>query len=485
MRSVRTPAVAGMFYPARAGDLAAAVERLLADAALRAETGPMPKAIIAPHAGYIYSGAIAASAYARVRPQAERIRRVVLIGPAHRVALRGLAVPGAEAFATPLGQVPLDHAAIEALLRLPQVQIHEAAHAPEHALEVQLPFLQEVLSRFSLVPIVVGHATADEVAEVLDQLWGGDETLIVVSSDLSHYLPYTRAQAIDARTCRAIETLDDAAIADDQACGRLPVQGLLRIARERQLIATTLDLRNSGDTAGDRSRVVGYGAWMFAATAATAGRRTGEGMEAAAAAADHCRRLLGDHGETLLHVAAASIHHGLVAGAPLPISTTEHATALQQEGASFVTLYHLGELRGCVGSSRAHRPLVADVAANAFAAAFRDSRFSALKRTEVDELSLSVTLLSDPVAMTFDDEADLLAQLRPGKDGLIIESDGKRALFLPQVWSSLPQPTRFLGQLKQKAGLRADHWRSDFTAERFEAVSISSAALAEPASLWR
>lgn len=485
MSSVRTPAVAGMFYPARAGDLTATVERLLAEAVLRAEAGPMPKAIIAPHAGYIYSGPIAASAYAHVRAQAERIRRVVLIGPAHRVAVRGLAVPGVDAFATPLGQVPLDHAAIETLLKLPQVQIHDAAHASEHALEVHLPFLQELLPGFSLVPIVVGHATADEVAEVLDHLWGGDETLIVVSSDLSHYLPYARAQATDARTCRAIETLNDSAIGDDQACGRLPVQGLLRIARQRQLTATTLDLRSSGDTAGDRSRVVGYGAWVFASAASPAGLRSDEGMEVAADAADRCRRLLGEHGETLLHVAAASIRHGLTSGASLPVSSAEHAAALRQEWASFVTLYHRGELRGCVGSSKAHRPLIADVAANAFAAAFRDSRFPALKRSEADDLSLSITLLSEAVPMSFDNEADLLAQLRPGKDGLIIESEARRALFLPQVWVNLPEPLHFLGHLKQKAGLRADHWRSDFTAARFEAVSISSTTMQHPESLWR
>lgn len=270
MSTVRTPAVAGLFYPGRAGELAATVERLLADAAPHAEAGPLPKAIIAPHAGYVYSGPIAASAYVRLKPLATRIRRVVLLGPCHRVAVRGLAVPGVDAFATPLGDVPLDRTAIDMLGRLPQVQVHDAAHAPEHALEVHLPFLQAVLGEFRLVPIVVGHATPEEVAEVLDAIWGNDETLIVVSSDLSHYLPYASAQAIDARTSRAIETLDEAGIGEDQACGRLPVLGLLQVARRRGLSATTLDLRNSGDTAGDRRRVVGYGAWIFASLIAPA-----------------------------------------------------------------------------------------------------------------------------------------------------------------------------------------------------------------------
>lgn len=486
MSSVRTPAVAGTFYPGEVGDLASTVQRLLAEAALHTEPGPVPKAIIAPHAGYVYSGPVAATAYVRLKPLADRVRRIVLIGPCHRVAIHGLAVPAADAFATPLGQIPVDRVAIAELLSLQQVQVHDAAHLREHALEVHLPFLQEIFPSFALVPIVVGTAAASEVAEVLDRLWGGDETLIVVSSDLSHYLPYERAQAIDARTCRAIETLDAGAIEDDQACGRLPVQGLLEVARRRGFTATTLDLRNSGDTAGDRMRVVGYGAWMFAAAEAPPTRRPHPGETATAApATDRSRRILGDHGETLLHVAAASIRHGLATGMALPVSAGEHAEPLRQTGASFVTLYHEGSLRGCVGTATPHRPLVVDVAANAFAAAFRDSRFPRLDSDEQDGLALSVTLLTEAVTMTFDDEADLLAQLRPGRDGLIIESDGKRALFLPQVWSTLPKPAHFLGQLKQKAGLQADHWRRDFTAARFEAVSVSCSELADPASLWR
>ncbi|MFO1127202.1 MAG: AmmeMemoRadiSam system protein B [Rhodospirillales bacterium] len=263
MSRVRPPAVAGMFYPGRGAELSAAVEGLLADAAARMAAGPGPKAIIAPHAGYIYSGAIAASAYARLVPAAERVHRVVLLGPAHRVAFRGLAVPSVDAFATPLGSVPVDKAAVERIAALPGVRYLDAAHADEHALEVHLPFLQTIFADFSLVPIVVGDAAAEDVARVLDALWGGDETAIVISSDLSHYLPYDRARALDASTSQAIESLDGNAIGYEQACGRLPVAGLLSVARRRGLAVSRLDLRNSGDTAGDRARVVGYGAWAF------------------------------------------------------------------------------------------------------------------------------------------------------------------------------------------------------------------------------
>jgi AmmeMemoRadiSam system protein B len=271
MSHVRPAAVAGLFYPGRAAELAATVEHLLREAEDAIRAGPPPKAIIAPHAGYIYSGAIAASAYVQLRPLAGRIRRVVLIGPCHRVPLQGLAVPSAAAFATPLGEVPVDREAVAALLTLPQVCVFDRTHADEHALEVHLPFLQEVLGHFAVVPIVAGRARADEVAETLERVWGGEETLIVVSSDLSHYLDYDRARAIDSVTCRAIEALDDTSIASDQACGSVPVAGLLTLARRRGLAVTTLDLRNSGDTAGDHARVVGYGAWMF--TEPAGGRR--------------------------------------------------------------------------------------------------------------------------------------------------------------------------------------------------------------------
>jgi AmmeMemoRadiSam system protein B len=225
--------------------------------------GSRPKAIIAPHAGYIYSGPIAATAYARLQPGRDVIRRVVLLGPSHRVAFHGLAVSSAGAFATPLGEISVDRTAIEALLQLPFVHLVDQAHALEHSLEVHLPFLQEVLDRFSLVPIVVGDADPPQVAEVLDLLWDGDETVIVISSDLSHYHDYATAKRMDRATSEAIEALRPEDIGYEDACGRLPVSGLLLAARARGLKLKTVDLRNSGDTAGAKDSVVGYGAYVL------------------------------------------------------------------------------------------------------------------------------------------------------------------------------------------------------------------------------
>ncbi len=260
MTGVRYPAVAGLFYPDDAVELDEMVRQLLAAATTQA---PPPKAIIAPHAGYVYSGPVAASAYQLLLPARDQIKRVVLVGPAHRVAFRGLAVPSVEAFVTPLGKVAVDREALAQIAAMPGVVQFDAAHAPEHSLEVHLPFLQEVLADFKLVPILVGLTEPETVAAVLERLWDGPETLIVVSSDLSHYLDYQTAKRIDAATSQAIEHLDPSQLNPDSACGWLAVSGLLLAAKRHGLTAKTLDLRNSGDTTAPREQVVGYGAYGF------------------------------------------------------------------------------------------------------------------------------------------------------------------------------------------------------------------------------
>lgn len=257
---IRPPAVAGTFYPADATELRAMIRGFLAQVDIDEEAPP--KAIIVPHAGYIYSGPVAASAYARLRSARNLIRRVVLLGPSHRVPFYGLATTTADQFATPLGTVPVDQAAIARISGLRQITLLDEAHALEHSLEVHIPFLQETLEAFTLVPLVVGDASPQDVAQVLEMLWGGPETLIVISSDLSHYHDYATAQRMDRATSAAIEALRPQDIHYEQACGRNPVNGLLYLAKTHQLHAKTVDLRNSGDTAGPRDRVVGYGAYV-------------------------------------------------------------------------------------------------------------------------------------------------------------------------------------------------------------------------------
>jgi AmmeMemoRadiSam system protein B len=266
MPHVRHSAVAGAFYPGQRQALVTTIAGLLATARLQSDGAiAAPKALIVPHAGYVYSGLTAAAAYAQLAAVRSTVRRVVLLGPVHRVAVRGLALAGASAFATPLGPISVDQTAEAMLAHLPQVVTSVAAHALEHSLEVQLPFLQTMLDDFKLVPLAVGDATPAEVAEVLEALWGGPETLIVISSDLSHFLPYRTAQAIDQDTVEHILNLDGP-LTHEQACGGTPISGLLLAARRHHLQPRLLNLCNSGDTAGERQRVVGYTSIAFLET---------------------------------------------------------------------------------------------------------------------------------------------------------------------------------------------------------------------------
>ncbi len=262
MSHLRSPAVAGSFYPGNAVTLAEEIDAMLADARCRnppLASEPLPKAVIVPHAGYIYSGPVAAAAYLRVLVGKGIITRVVLLGPVHRVSVRGVALPSACSFETPLGAIPLDVEALRVLAGVPGVIVCDQAHELEHSLEVQLPFLQRVVGPFTLIPLAVGDASPELVARLLEMLWGGPETLLVISSDLSHYLPYDSARLMDADTVRVLLGLQ-LLTSHEQACGAIPVNGLVIAARRRGLVTRLIDLRSSGDTAGDKGRVVGYAA---------------------------------------------------------------------------------------------------------------------------------------------------------------------------------------------------------------------------------
>ena len=436
MSALRPAAVAGAFYPANARALAAEVSGLLDGVDALEPRFAFPKALIAPHAGYIYSGPVAAHAYDALSPARGIVKRVVLLGPVHRVPIRGLALSGAEVFETPLGRVSVDRAAVQALAGLPQVVVSDRAHALEHSLEVQLPFLQRVLGEFALVPLAVGDASAGEVAEVITRLWGGAETLVVVSTDMSHYHPYRDATRIDGETVARIESLATD-IHHKQACGATPLNGLLQVAREKGIAIRLLAACNSGDTAGGRDRVVGYSAFAL--------------YEGAPVSEEEA-------GRTLVALSRAAIAHRLGAGAGgvAELPQTDAPLWLRQSGATFVTLMRRSSLRGCIGSLAARRALGEDVVANAIGAAFSDPRFAPLTADEWTDTWVEVSLLSTPKPIAFADETELLDAIRAGADGLILESNGKRATFLPQVWDSIPDKRRFLAELVAKAGLPAD-----------------------------
>jgi AmmeMemoRadiSam system protein B/AmmeMemoRadiSam system protein A len=420
-----------MFYPGDPRALAAEIDDLIGGVEQLAPRLGFPKALVVPHAGYIYSGAVAARAYDDIAPARGIVKRVVLLGPVHRVAVRGLALPAARFFDTPLGRIAIDQKAVAALAGLSQVVDSAPAHSMEHSLEVQLPFLQKALGEFTLVPLAVGMASVEEVAAVLERLWGGPETLIVISTDLSHYLAYEEARAIDRATIGRI-----AALATDlnheEACGATPLNGLLFVAKKKNLSVKLLAACNSGDTAGDKGRVVGYSSFAL--------------HEAGAEVA------LEEAGETLISIARAEIEKALFQTE----KPQDDLSWLRQAGATFVTLTRNGALRGCIGSLEAARPLGIDAAQNALGAAFRDPRFPALTAAEWPQCRVELSLLTAPRPIRFADEAELLEQICAGEDGLILESERRRATFLPQVWESVPDKRLFLAELVKKAGLPAD-----------------------------
>jgi len=304
-----------------------------------------------------------------------------------------------------------------------------------------------VLPRFSLVPLLVGTAAPAEIDTLLEALWGGPETAIVISSDLSHFLDYESARRLDAKTSEAIVALRHDEVGHEQACGRHAVNGLLHLAKRRGLEAAALDVRNSGDTAGPRDRVVGYGAYAF--------------FEAAHHGLDLESR------RHLLGIAARSIRHGLKHGKACAVDLDRLPPALHDRRASFVTLEANGRLRGCIGSLEATRPLAADVAHNAHGAAFADPRFPPVKEGEVEGLRTTISVLSPATPMQVASEAELVASLRPGIDGLIVGDGDKRATFLPSVWKGIPEPERFVRALAKKAGWPAGEWPDTVRAWRY------------------
>lgn len=486
---VRETAVAGRFYSGRAAALAAEVDAHVAAAreAMRSRSergaaGPPEQAqslvgVVAPHAGYVYSGPTAGFAYAAIDP--DSVNRVVLLGPAHYIAVDGVGLSTAAAWRTPLGDVPLDTELADRLAEMFDV-VHAAddAHAPEHSLEVQVPFLQRVLGgEWTLVPLIVGTAEPEDLGPLVTSVAQLPRTLIVVSTDLSHYLDYESAVAQDGRTITSVVHRRAEAIGSSDACGRYPLRGLLAAAAERDWAVRLLDARNSGDTAGDRSRVVGY-----AAFAVTAGSEPAAATATATAESDQeprgqTPRIGARSRAALLDLARQTIEDALDSGGRRPDFAVggwaERDPALVERGAAFVTLRSgSGDLLGCIGALTATQPLVADVAEHAYDAAFRDPRFACLTRARAEGMTIDISVLGPTRPFPCTSYHDLVERLPVGS-GIVVEAGRHRATFLPAVWEQLPTSPEFLAALWRKAGLAPGQWPSGIQIELYDSEEFA------------
>ena len=490
--NVRKAAISGSFYPSDPADLAKEIDAMLMNARMDGTQKDIPKILIAPHAGHRYSGGCAAKAYDKWRDSG--INRVVMLGPAHRKAVQGVATSSKAYWQTPLGNVYLDRQAIKMLEALPFVVCDDAAHAQEHCLEVHLPFLQRLLRNFTLLPLAVGMCETQKLRHIIESLWGDEKTGILISTDLSHFHPYDICNQLDEKTAKAVDQFQWTDIGREQACGRIPLSGVLSmplLSTDEHINAENfqierIDLINSGDTAGDKSRVVGYGAWAVYDKMPNQEQIGQEQISQEQKAGRHHApkkqdyrqnqlldlQLVDGHGQALLHLAHQALHMAVIERKQVSARHEHLSDSLLQPRAVFITLEKNLRLRGCIGSLQASRPLVDDICANSYAAALKDHRFQPVQAGELKTIQLSISLLGTPEPMEFEDETDLLSQLRPNMDGLIIEDRGRRATYLPQVWQQIPDRKAFLNSLKQKAGLPQDHWSNHMKVQRYGATKI-------------
>jgi hypothetical protein len=457
---VREPAVAGLFYPKDAGELTRMIDGYLAAAKAQPSAGKL-KALICPHAGYAYSGPVAASGFRLL--QGVHFETVVVLAPSHYAALDVASVSDADVFRTPLGDVPISSAKARRLAQLspfaleprcamqrpgwaaqssrqPPADGRDTAATWEHADEVEVPFLQRTLKNFQLLPVVFGDVDPAKAARALMQILD-DRTLIVASSDLSHYHSYAEACALDRRCTDAICALDVSKISGEDACGYMPILTLLHVAKQQGWQAKLLDYRNSGDTAGDKSRVVGYAAIAFYTPTAAAETFTK------------------DQRRFLLELARQSVREATATGRLPPKSADGLAAKLTEPKGCFVTLTKGGMLRGCIGHITPQLPLYQAIAENARSAAIRDPRFLPVSAREVAELEIEISVLTVPQSLAFASPDDLLRKLRPHEDGVVLQIGGRGATYLPQVWEHLPDKVEFLSSLAEKAGCAPGDWR--------------------------
>ncbi len=443
IEKVKEPSVAGAFYSADKTALTNQINEFKKNSRNMYKTPT--RAVIVPHAGLIYSGRLA---YEGICQLDKNIKNIFIFAPAHRVGFEGLALTSYDAWKTPLGEIKINRTITNELKDKFGCKVHDDALAPEHAIEVEIPFIQTEFSDVKIIPVLMGKVSPEKVQKIIAHYYPNPENGFVISSDLSHYLPDETAKRVDNYTAFHIETCDPSNFTHELACGATGILGLMQFAADKDYSLIRIDMSNSGSATFDRERVVGYGTWFLY-----------EG--------ETNKFIKENYSEIVLDLCKKAIKDKR-----FDASDIAYPQVFSEMGASFVTLEKNGRLRGCIGSVVAHRPLIQDIITNAKNSAYGDPRFNPVEKSEIKDLKIAVSILSAPKQMKFKDEEDLLNQIRKDVDGIIIKDGNYQAVYLPSVWEQLPDKREFLNTLKVKAGMSPNHFSKTFEAYRFETEYI-------------
>lgn len=447
MKRIKEPTVANMFYTSDKEDLKLHIEYF------KNESKNLYKyhtrAVIVPHAGLIYSGRVA---YEGISQIDKNIKNLFIFAPSHRVGFEGMSLSSYDFWRTPLGEIEVNQDICQALGKKYHAQIYDEAIAQEHSIEVEIPIIQSIFNDVKIVPVLIGKEDPATIRDIIEEYYPNPENGFIISSDLSHFLTDEKAQEIDKTTAQMIETGNIANFKYEQACGAVAIAGLVEFSNKNKFSMIRIDMTNSSETSEDKSRVVGYGSWFLY-----------EGDK---------NHFIGQYWSDFVIGLCRLMIKSSFTKKTMQIT---YPQVFDQWGASFVTLEKEGHLRGCIGSIVAHQPLINDLIQHSRDAAFNDSRFKPVTEDEVDSLKINVSILSDPRKMTFSSEQDLLNQIVPRRDGIIIKDGDKQAVYLPSVWEEIPDKNEFLKSLKVKAGMEEDHFSETFEAYNFEAIYIKEA----------
>lgn len=476
VQKIRYPVAAGTFYPRDSVELAKKTKDLIdaADRRLRLPASEIPKAIVVPHNLFYFSGDTAAAGYAALRRLKPFVKRVVLIGSSHQGKYFGISLSGARYWEMPDRRFEVDQELTQKLMKIQGIDFDDAAHEAESSLEVQLPFVSAVFSKdVKIVPVLVEDASTEQISDLMDAVWGGPETVVIVSTDMAAGKDAAKVAADVSDTAKLMEREEYSKIRKRHFCASLPVVGLLAYVRENGFSVQTIETATSADAALKTDKTVGFGA--FGVYETDGGAQTDRVQ---------MENVLQANQESLLRVAAQSIVSGFERGRALRVRETRYPEELRQKAATFVNIYYNGALRGSAGSEEPDRSILDDVAENAYAAAFSDFRFIPLTEEEFKKAEISISILTRPTPVRFETEEELLAKIQPERDGLILRERANKALFLPQIWQTFPSPRDFLAHLKQKAGLSMDYTSPTLKVYRFDVIDINSGDLEDPASIW-